>query len=704
VQGCGRCNDYCRWVGGVGTGGDPQQSLEKQHAQHPNRWSWWSCRLAGASSSHSPRGHFASWDHPKCSGEGASPPPPPPPPGTCLPAQTEHRGAGYTDEFRGWYDVQGCGRCNDYCRWVGGVGTGGDPQQSLEKQHAQHPNRWSWWSCRLAGASSAWSPRGHFASWDNISKCFAEGASPPPPATPYVPGQPGAPWTAAEMLAVRAKLHRVFTEGLAIYHELGLPRVGEYHTAVPNGAKALRLGFHDCLKYADGSGGCDGCLEWTGVGVRIPRANLSRGLIDHNADDGHNNGLGPMAEALEAVYTRADFPRRTPRMELSLQQSGKSRADLWAFAATVAVEQGIELNNAACESPAALHVWPYHQCHPREGMSDCKVSPPRSLSFKTGRRDCIATGSFDQGNPHSFKTAKTELHPNPSTNGHGTVRWFKENFGFSGRETVAIMGAHNLGRFHVIHSLFRYTWKTMSAKLFNNGYHRNLAKRQDWYFPSDGQRHCAKVGNASGGRPVARWMPHVRADTTSGGPVQWLQEKLVCKSWDPTSATPPTCAEADLQWKFVVGVDETAMPCEIGLYTDFQVDQNGIPHGCRGFEDFNMRMWRGFRNRGRPGLKGWRYTWTMINGQRAEPECPHTMIREPADAEPTSQIVEEYADDSTAFLRDFIPTLEKMLANGYAEGELQDAPAAGMSGFSCPIWDPTDRSADYTCTADVHLH
>ena len=29
----------------------------------------------------------------------------------------------------------------------------------------------------------------------------------------------------------------------------------------------VRLGFHDCLKYKDGTGGCDGCLNWHGMGV-----------------------------------------------------------------------------------------------------------------------------------------------------------------------------------------------------------------------------------------------------------------------------------------------------------------------------------------------------------------------------------------------------------------------------------------------------
>ena len=37
-------------------------------------------------------------------------------------------------------------------------------------------------------------------------------------------------------------------------------------------SKLLRLIFHDCIPYADGSGGCDGCLNWknqTGIDERL---------------------------------------------------------------------------------------------------------------------------------------------------------------------------------------------------------------------------------------------------------------------------------------------------------------------------------------------------------------------------------------------------------------------------------------------------
>ena len=31
----------------------------------------------------------------------------------------------------------------------------------------------------------------------------------------------------------------------------------------------IRLAFHDCLRYSDGTGGCDGCLNWDGMGFRF---------------------------------------------------------------------------------------------------------------------------------------------------------------------------------------------------------------------------------------------------------------------------------------------------------------------------------------------------------------------------------------------------------------------------------------------------
>ena len=49
------------------------------------------------------------------------------------------------------------------------------------------------------------------------------------------------------------------------------------------------------------------------------------------------------------MFTNAEFPATAASLATSLQQSGKSRADLWTFASAVAVEWGLDRNNNACD-------------------------------------------------------------------------------------------------------------------------------------------------------------------------------------------------------------------------------------------------------------------------------------------------------------------------------------------------------------------
>ena len=116
----------------------------------------------------------------------------------------------------------------------------------------------------------------------------------------------------------------------------------------------MRLAFHDCMRYEDMTGGCDGCLNWAGVGAPHPRVNKgSTGGPDlynfdpMNATD--NNGLQGVAEKLELIYTNIDWPFKEASLEVSLWQSGKSRADLWALAGLVALERAVERANRACD-------------------------------------------------------------------------------------------------------------------------------------------------------------------------------------------------------------------------------------------------------------------------------------------------------------------------------------------------------------------
>ena len=66
-----------------------------------------------------------------------------------------------------------------------------------------------------------------------------------------------------------------------------------------------------------------------------------------NATD--NNGLSNIVEHLELLYTTIDWPFQEASLDVSLQQSGKSRADLWQLAGLVALERSLERANRACD-------------------------------------------------------------------------------------------------------------------------------------------------------------------------------------------------------------------------------------------------------------------------------------------------------------------------------------------------------------------
>jgi hypothetical protein len=46
------------------------------------------------------------------------------------------------------------------------------------------------------------------------------------------------------------------------------------------------------------------------------------------------------------------------------------------------------------------------------------------------------------------------------------------------------------------------------------------------------------------------------------------------------------------RYSFVSGLDTMTLPCEIGLYFDFEVTDDGVPYGCPGFEDFKPENWK----------------------------------------------------------------------------------------------------------------
>ena len=67
-------------------------------------------------------------------------------------------------------------------------------------------------------------------------------------------------------------------------------------------------------RYVDGTGGCDGCLNWKNMGTRYPNATVQwrqkEGLeLFEDLGKGDNNGLEYTVEVLEALYTDRTFPK-----------------------------------------------------------------------------------------------------------------------------------------------------------------------------------------------------------------------------------------------------------------------------------------------------------------------------------------------------------------------------------------------------------
>ena len=86
-------------------------------------------------------------------------------------------------------------------------------------------------------------------------------------------GQPGLPWSEEELLAVKAKLVQIFIKNKVVYKEYMKlhpeKEKPDWPVFLPNAAKMLRLGFHDCLTTEEGGGGCNGCLNPTGMRMNV---------------------------------------------------------------------------------------------------------------------------------------------------------------------------------------------------------------------------------------------------------------------------------------------------------------------------------------------------------------------------------------------------------------------------------------------------
>lgn len=135
-----------------------------------------------------------------------------------------------------------------------------------------------------------------------------------------------------------------------------------------------------------------------------------------NLENPANFGLLPAVEALSPVV--ADFES---------EEHNLSRADIWAYAVLVAADVS---------------------------QSDLVFTE----GFRVGRKNCETVGTCSSSDP-SFCAANgpdtVEDFPSTSFTTHQLLDYFRVHFGFNADETVAIMGAHTMGRALVENSGFR---------------------------------------------------------------------------------------------------------------------------------------------------------------------------------------------------------------------------------------------------------
>ena len=135
---------------------------------------------------------------------------------------------------------------------------------------------------------------------------------------------------------------------------------------------------------------------------------------------------------------------------------------------------------------------------------------------------------------------------------------------------------------------------------------------------------------------------------------------------------------------FIFGTDEAALGNDMGLMYKFDVDTRKFPSGCPGLYTFypsgnRFSDWTCGID-GRPWFVDPSMAWNDTNLERetknewtdngCPAECPVNDYQYPGDQLTLAEHVYRYADDQDAWIRDFIPAMEKMISNGYEDNDL----------------------------------
>ena len=157
----------------------------------------------------------------------------------------------------------------------------------------------------------------------------------------------------------------------------------------------------------------------------------------------------------------------------SLQQLGKSRADLWQFAGLVALERALERANRACD----LDKWARQQVTLLEGREACEFKLRAPLKFWSGRADCQPA----EGGP-GYKASKEEVQPLLLGDANHATDFFLSQFNMSAEHSQALQAVH--GAVHAAEIGTKYTW--FGAGYISNMYYKWIANHPTYNFVRGG--------------------------------------------------------------------------------------------------------------------------------------------------------------------------------------------------------------------------
>ena len=126
-------------------------------------------------------------------------------------------------------------------------------------------------------------------------------------------------------------------------------------------------------------------------------------------------------------------------------------------------------------------------------------------------------------------------------NGPTTTNYFKNNFGLSARESIALtLGAHSFGKFNYEVSMFKYFWTRSQQQMMNNQMFKHVAARPQYFLncgkDENGHANFALVGDAWGQKANISWQTSAHQTSKSGGPYQWFHKYDRCPASNDCAA------------------------------------------------------------------------------------------------------------------------------------------------------------------------